>query len=200
MRSYNIPQILASITGYKGIPFPGGFIPGADSHSYRVEGYDATPGQPQPQQSINGTPLRKMDHRGIWYFMPVMIRHKEGTLELQNAVIRITGQKNIVETPLVGRKGSVKELVSIDDYTVSITAFVKSDDGTYPEEQIRRIRELYNQNASVEIISVLTDLVLDQDDRIVITDIEYPPTPGVEDGQAVRIECRTDHDFDLILE
>ena len=42
--------------------------------------------------------------------------------------------------------------------------------------------------------------LLDEGDRVVITDIQYPPTPGVEDGQAVTIECETDSPFELIVQ
>ena len=154
---------------------------------------------------MKGTRLYKKDALGRWYFMPVFIRHQDirgedHTLELENAVISITGTKNIVRTPLVGRRGSVKELISIGDYKISIAAFIRSTDGSYPEAQITRMKELYNINESVELISVLTDLLLDEGDRVVITDIQYPPTPGVEDGQAVTIECETDSPFELILQ
>ena len=115
-------------------------------------------------------------------------------------MISITGTKNIVRTPLVGRRGSVKELISIGDYKISVAAFIRSADGSYPEAQIARMKELYNINESVELICVLTDLLLDEGDRVVITDIQYPPTPGVEDGQAVTIECETDSPFELILQ
>ena len=128
------------------------------------------------------------------------IRTYGATLELENAVISITGTKNIVRTPLVGRRGSVKELISIGDYKISVAAFIRSADGSYPEAQIARMKELYNINESVELICVLTDLLLDEGDRVVITDIQYPPTPGVEDGQAVTIECETDSPFELILQ
>ena len=115
-------------------------------------------------------------------------------------MISIEGTKNIVRTPLIGRRGSVKELISIGDYKISIAAFIKSTDGSYPEAQITRMKELYNINESVELISVLTDLLLEEGDRIVITDIQYPPTPGIEDGQAVTIECETDTSFELIIQ
>lgn len=202
---YNIEQLLMSIIGYQGLPYPGMFFPNRPTSSYTGDDAKITTSPAPRQELIKGTRLYKQDALGRWYFMPVFIRHKDirgedHTLELENAVISITGTKNIVRTPLVGRRGSVKELISIGDYKISIAAFIKSSDGSYPEAQITRMKELYNINESVELISVLTDLLLDEGDRIVITDIQYPPTPGVEDGQAVTIECETDSAFELIIQ
>lgn len=208
---YNIPELLASIAGYKGIPFPGGFLSPRPSGEYAVSDPEITSTAPATEELIKGTRLRRMGENGLWYFMPVFFRHPsirgranargtvtDNTLELLNALISITGKKTIVETPLVGRKGSVKELISVDDYEVSIAAFIHTP-GRYPEPEITRMRNLFNINESVELISVLTDLVFDEGDRVVITDIEYPSTPGVEDGQAIRIECMTDKEFELII-
>ncbi|MEG0499905.1 MAG: DUF6046 domain-containing protein, partial [Rikenellaceae bacterium] len=39
--------------------------------------------------------------------------------EIPNAIISCTGKKTIVETPMVGRKGAVKELINVDDYEIS---------------------------------------------------------------------------------
>lgn len=210
---YNIQRLLMSIVGYQGLPYPGMFFPPRPVGSYTGDEVEI-PTSPAPRQElIKGTRLYKQDALGRWYFMPIFIKHKdirsndkarssdnEHTLELENAVISIEGTKNIVRTPLIGRRGSVKELISIGDYKISIAAFIKSTDGSYPEAQITRMKELYNINESVELISVLTDLLLEQGDRIVITDIQYPPTPGVEDGQAVTIECETDTSFELIIQ
>ena len=151
---YNIEHLLQSIIGYKGLPYPGAFFPNRPASSYTGDNFDI-PTSPAPQQElVKGTRLYKKDALGRWYFMPVFIRHQDirgedHTLELENAVISITGTKNIVRTPLVGRRGSVKELISIGDYKISIAAFIRSSDGSYPEAQITRMKDLYNINESV---------------------------------------------------
>ena len=48
--------------------------------------------------------------------------------------------------------------------------------------------------------SVLTDLLFDENDKVVITEMNFPETPGVEDEQEVTIECTTDKPFELTLE
>ena len=112
----------------------------------------------------------------------------------------MSAKKNIVETPLVGRKGAVRELISSEDFKVSIRAVARTEDGTYPADQIVAFKELYNVNEAVELKSVLTDLLFDENDKVVITDMSFPETPGVEDEQEVEIECVTDKPFELTIE
>lgn len=202
---YNIPNLLLSLLGYKGLPYPGGFLPKRPDGDYAgKEKYDALAASAPQQELIKGTRLYKQDALGRWYFMPVSMRHpdisgKDHTLELPNAVISLEQTKKIIETDLVNRKGSVKELISIEDYDITIGAFIQSADGSYPEQEITRLRELFQINESVELISVLTDLLFDKDDKVVITSVSWPATPGIEDGQAVTLKCKTDMPFELII-
>lgn len=206
---YNIPfsSELMSLIGYRGLPFPGAWLPSRPEGTYRgdsQEDYEIENEAPERKEFVKGTRLYAQGKPGQWYFMPVTINHPhistdDGSLELPYAVMNITGKKTIVETPLVGQKGSVKELISIDDYKISIAAMIVSEDGTYPDEQITRIKELYNINEAVELVSVFTNLIFDPGDKAVITDISFPATPGVEDAQAVKIEMVTDKPFELTI-
>jgi len=198
---FDIGKILLSYIGYKGLPYPGAFFGMLMSKGGKQPEYEGLPqGQPQQEFTNKGSRLYKKDHLGRWYFMPVTFITDEKEYEMPEAVLSITGKKTIIETPMVGRKGSVKELINIDDYKVSIASYVQSTDGTYPEDAITEIRELFNVNQSVELVSALTDLIFDDGDKVVITDISFPSTPGVEDGQIVKIECVTDKPFELIIE
>lgn len=184
---YNIVELLQGHIGYRGLPFPGAFTDML-----------GTPGF--SQFTNRGKRLYKKDYLGRWYFMPVTFIVEGKELEFPTAVMSISGKKTIVETPMVGRKGTVKELISVDDYRVSITGFIENTEGTYPEDEIVEMQELFNYNASVELVSAFTDLIFDDGDRVVITSISYPPTPGLEDGQVVKIECVTDKPFELIID
>ena len=46
----------------------------------------------------------------------------------------------------------------------------------------------------------VTDLLFDEYDKVVITEMTFPETPGVEDEQEVTIECTTDKPFELTLD
>lgn len=200
-RKYSIPDLLAEVVGYRGIIYPGALLPGrTDNSSYKGGDYEVASEAPVRQERTErGSTLWAKDWRGRWYFMPVVFQHEKlGKVEMPCALISVTGRKNIVETQLVGRKGSVKELINLEDYKVSIAGFIQSKDGTWPEAEIARMRDLYNVNESVELLCALTDLIFDKDDRVVITGIDFPPTQGLEDGQVIRLECTTDKPFELI--
>jgi hypothetical protein len=197
---FDIGKALLSYIGYKGLPYPGAFMFMLPKRRKQPEYEGAPQAQPQREFTDKGTRLYKKDHLGRWYFMPVTFIADGKEYEIPEAVLSITGKKTIIETPMVGRKGSVKELINIDDYKVSIAGYISSQDGSYPEDAITEIRELFNVNRSVELVSALTDLIFDDGDKVVITDISFPSTPGVEDGQIVKIECITDKPFELIID
>ena len=206
---FNIPNIGVSLLTRKGLPFPGALTGVRPAGTYKgdaQEDYEVEPEAPEAEEFIRGTRLRGKDRLGRWYFMPVSFTYsspsgEKKTLELERAEIRtVSAKKNIVETPLVGRKGAVRELISSEDFKVSIRTVARTEDGTYPADRIVEFRELYNVNEAVELKSALTDLLFDEYDKVVITEMTFPETPGVEDEQEVKIECTTDKPFELTLD
>lgn len=194
---FDISNILQGLISYKGIPFPGIFLTKPKLGGYTGDNFDVPNTAPDQKHSyVHGAPLYGIDKRWRWYFMPIKINN----VSIPNAVIKISCSKNIVETPLQGRKGSVIELISQDNDKVSIAGVILSDDGTYPIDQIAQLKELFALNESVKLISAITQLVFDPDDKVVIRKYDFPPTPGLEDGQAFTLECVTDRPFELIIE
>lgn len=201
---YNLEGVLLALVGYRGVPYPGAFTAPRLEGDYRAQKYELPRAASSRQEYVKGTRLYAEDRFGRWHFMPVAFKHKNiktsgNKYEIQCAIISISGKKNIIETKMVGRPGSVKELINVDDYKISITGFIESDNGTYPEAGITQLKEIYNINEPVELVSVLTDLIFDDGDQVVITDISFPETPGIETAQAVRIECVTDKPFELTI-
>lgn len=201
---YNLGGVLLGLVGYRGLAYPGAFTGPRAEGDYRTGDYELTPNASPRQEYVKGTRLYAQDKFGRWYFMPVAFRHKNiktdgNQYEIQCAILSITGKKNIIETKMVGRPGSVKELINIDDYKISITGFIESADGSYPEAGITQMKEIYSINEPIELVSVLTDLIFNDGDQVVITDMSFPETPGIETAQAVRIECVTDKPFELTI-
>ena len=192
--TFNIGELLLNFIGYKGVPYPGGFLSrtpgkyGADEYSY--------PGEPASEKTSSdfGSTLRKRDAQGRWYFMPVEL----GGVELPNTVISIRGKKTIVETAMVGRKGTVKELISVDDYEIRIAGVCLDTD--FPDQQINALKELYDINESVTLKCALTDIFLDEEDKVVIKSIDFAEMRGCETAQAFTMELVTDRSFELIME
>lgn len=198
MSTFNLANILTTVIGYKGFPYPGGFIPDLPK-KYDAKGFDLTgEAANERQYSDLGSVLRKKDAQGRWYFMPVVLSHKGMDYEIPNAVISITGKKTIVETAMVGRKGTVKELISVDDYDINIVGVAIDSD--FPDAQIQEINDLYNINESVSLKCALTDIFLEDEDKVVIKSVEFQEMRGCETAQVFKMSLVTDRSFELILE
>ncbi len=167
-----------NVFGYVGLPFPIGEI--------NLNPFSGT--ENVFRKDLLGRPVP----------MPVQLN---GT-ELPNAVISLTGKKTVVETPLTGSemRGSVKELVSVDDYKIQIRGIiVNTENESYPEDYVLRIRELCEARESVLIdcpVCELFDIA-----EMVITDFSLPEVRGLH-FQAYEINGLSDDDFttELLLE
>lgn len=193
-------ELLSSVAGYKGLPFPAAWVKDLRHKGYRADRLTAeTAAPPFKEYSNKGTAIYKKNLLGNLYYMPVVFVHQGEEYEIDCALVSITGRKNIISTPLVGRKGSVKELINEDDYQVSITGLVIGDDRQFPEEKLDRINVLYTVNEAVTLKCALTDVFLSEDDKVVITDISFPPSAQTEYTQVVEIKCVSDRAFELII-
>lgn len=193
-KRYNIEKILTDLFHLKALMYPGIFLSGTKNVAAGGGDYSSMADAPAvAEYTKGGTPLRKKDALGFFYFMPVTI----GGIEIPFAVISATTKKNIVETPMVGRRGSVKELISADDYQFTLSAILMSDD--YPEDLITQIRTLYDRNEAVELSCALSDLLLEQHDKVVITRIEWPSVGASENIQRVKMTMVSDAPFELII-
>ena len=195
---FNLGDMLLNVIGYKGLPYPGGFIPDTPS-KYKADRYEYPGEQASAKTSSDfGSTLRKKDAQGRWYFMPIVLEHKGTEYEIPNAVISIRGKKSIVETAMVGRKGTVKELISVDDYEIRIAGVCLDVD--FPDQQINSLNDLYNINESVTLKCALTDIFLDEENKVVIKSIDFAEMKGCETAQVFTMELVTDRSFELILE
>lgn len=197
-REYDIKDILSGLS-YKGIPYPGLWFGMEKKSGYRADGFELDNSQHELKtKSELGATLRKKDASGRWYFMPVVIEHKGKEYELPIAAVRITGKKKIVETDMVGRKGSVKELISIEDYEITVSGVIMDKD--FPEAGIAQLNELYNINESVGLKCALTDIFMEEDDKVVIKSIDFSEMKGTEHAQLYSMSLVTDRNFELIID
>jgi len=159
--------------------------------------YDG-PAANERESSNLGSTLRKRDVNGRWYFMPVVLVYKGKEYEMPNSLISIRGKKHIVSTPMVGRKGTVKELISMEDYEIRIQGVALDTD--WPDDQLAAIKEIYSVNESVQLKCALTDIFMEEDDMVVIKSIDIPEMRGVEHAQTYSLDLETDRSFELIME
>ena len=185
MISFNLKQILENVAGFKGKDFPAA-LAGIQKGNLS-------------ELADNGTALRKKDLMGGYYFMPVTFSANGKNYEIDCAMVRLRLKKNVVQTPLSGHGGTVKEMVGTQDLAVSVTGCLMGERGQWPEEKINGLRRLFAVNDSVSLKCALTDCFFDADDKVVITDMDFPQGEQVEDIVPVNIECVQDHVFELNL-
>lgn len=200
---FDIPHLLESIAGYKGLPFPAALLGrtntktgSASGQSYQV---DAAPGR--QTYADNGALLRRYDLMGGYYFMPVSFVAEGKEYEIDCALVSIQLKKTVVETPLVGRRGTVKELINLEDLKISVTGCLISEEkGIWPEGRINDLWNLFQLNDAVSIKCALTDCFFNDEDKVVITDLSFPSPNQVEDVVPVSIQCVSDQVFELKID
>lgn len=137
------------------------------------------------------------DVLGREFFMPVTL---DGYL-VPFAVMSMTWKKTYVRTAMPERSGTVKELISIDDYTFSIKGIFITDDNSFPEQSIIDLHNIFIKNKSITMRSVLSAIVLKGafEERVVITSVNWPDMAGVEHARAFEMQVESDMINDLEL-
>jgi hypothetical protein len=165
----------------------------------RTEAYNFPPVADKKRFTDQGNAYYAVDAQGREYYMPV----KLGDVQLSYPVVSWRVQNVIVETPLTERRGTVTELISIDNYIITIRGVIYSKDKSYPEKEVRQLRELVEKKEALSISSPMTDIILVQPDRagydkVVIRSLEMPEVRGVVNARAYMIELKSDEAFSLI--
>lgn len=133
---------------------------------------------------IKGSPL-VADFLGKEIWLPVRFVNLDSAvfgqseLLLPHTVIDIDLRKTIVKTSLAERRGTVKELYSIDDYVITLKGFLIDEDRVWPEQEIELLNKLWNLNEAIEFDNALTNAFLESDTRVVIEELKFP---AVENG------------------
>jgi len=165
------------------------------------------------EQSNTGISYYDTDLFGREFFMPVKLN---GVL-ISFAVIGCSWKKKIVNTPLRQRPGTVKELISVEDYAINIKGILINPGNEWVEAGVVEIFNLFKKNQSLTIRSVLTDIFLsgktnDTYDsnksgsppsdphgyRVMITDINWPAISGIEHAKPFEINVVSDMAYDLV--
>ncbi|MBC9915016.1 DUF6046 domain-containing protein [Chitinophaga varians] len=135
------------------------------------------------------------------YFMPVSLGPNPSgpALQLRNPVIKISGRKTIVETSMVNSIGTVKELISREDYKINIKGIIVREDNMFPINEIKELDDYYKRNTVLFLRSVLTDLFLDKG-QVVMTDLTWPELVGIENVKPYEINLVSDSPFKLFLD
>lgn len=158
------------------------------------------------EQSKLGQPFysnTQEDIAGREFFLPVYLA---GQL-IPFAVLGMTWKKTYVTTSMPERGGSVKELISIDDYQFNVKGILINETNDFPDDGVMQLADMFRLNESITMRSVLSDIVLsgqsnfNNDDpnghRVIIKEINWPEVTGIEHAKPFEMILESDLIFDL---
>jgi uncharacterized Zn ribbon protein len=195
--TYDLNDIFKSIWGYTALPLP-------LREQFRAKEnpeFEFDAGASRRETNLNGVPFYAKNSNGNEVFLPVWLIKPDNTkVLLANTVSELTNQKTIVETPLVNRKGTVKEEISVSDWIINIKGIIVSADESYPDDQVSELNELYELQTSLGIQNARTSLLLDGDEKVVIKSLKFKELKGVKNIQGFEMQLISDLAFTLIIE
>lgn len=136
------------------------------------------------------------------YALPIKL---DGWQFPQEPIVSIRGGKNIIETQLnrldpktkrIQRKNVLEE-INLNNYKVLIRGILLNEDevDSYPEQAVRRLREIVEKPGSISIENGLTALW--GITKVAVSDWDMREVQGYIGAQSFELECLSDEDFDL---
>ncbi|OUL63102.1 DUF6046 domain-containing protein [Flavobacterium sp. AJR] len=192
MAEFNIKEITArAFLDYVGPGYPG-FLFDVSTKGGKLK--IKKNGKKIDLNSINAS-----NFSGGKYFLTLTLTYKGVDYELPNEPLISLGlSKTIVETATVGkyRKGTVKEYINTEDYTISIKGICFDDENpnSYPSQQVSTLRNMVEINEALEIKSN-PFFTLFGIGKIVIKDIQFEDMMGQGGMQKYTISAISDQDF-----
>lgn len=181
--SFDLSTLYNAVFGYRGLPFPHG---GLDQLNPSGDLSQLTGAL--KYNSLTGKPL----------FMPLTLG---GVTFPNEPTIEVSVSKHIVQTALAGfeSQGTVKELISTEDYKVKIRGVVLSEDPKlYPIDAVESLNELFLRNEAQEVENTLLNLI--DIDRLVLKDFKLPEMVGIQHAQAYEFTAMSDGDIILTID
>lgn len=206
--SLSIAQLFSDVFGYNSTAFEPNFNDVIGSREKDLN---------RREEGNNGAPYYALDANGREYYLPVTLSYTEFTatgvgddtvaevkkVVLPYPVISIRSRKTIIETPLTERRGSVKEVINMQDYEIMIRGFIINKTNEYPEDGVKKIQQLYEYDGPVHIQNAVTDIFLlntkrGGSDEVIVTDLSFPEYAGVKNVKPYQMTLLSDAPFNLI--
>ncbi|MEG1574387.1 MAG: DUF6046 domain-containing protein [Bacteroidales bacterium] len=153
------------------------------------------------------------DLYGRSLIVPLYLRSTSDEIYFPEAVVSVSRARNIVTTPVLNGRGTVKELITDGDIELSLSLAVVStaDDGSYdapaasaadvyPYKGVERLRKLLDTPERLDVVSDFLALFdLDGGDfGIVIKNYKVQQDTHLN-RQVFEVEALSDYDYDLLI-
>ena len=162
-----------------------------------------------PYPMVSGADLFGRD-----LIVPLTLKGSRDTLRFQEAVVNVTRSRNIVATPVLNGRGTVKEMVTSGDLDLAITLAVVSGskdgdfDGTstksydvYPYNGVKRLRKLLDEPERLDVVSDFLKLFdLDGGELGIVVKSYTAHQDTHLNRQVFEIQALSDYDYNLLIE
>ena len=191
---FDLVDIFKSVWGYTAAPF---LFSVQNKVEKKIFGRDSESSEysfsePSERRNVNlfGENFYGINNNGNEVFLPITLEDSFGKkLQLQNTVSSMVCKKTIVETALVGRQGTVKEEISVDDWEINVKGIIISPDLDYPDVQVAELNQWFLSGESFKIINARTSLVfadkdaaskglISGDEKVVFKSLKFPEVKG----------------------
>lgn len=176
-------------------------------------GYSGIPQNERPRGTLHisdknkkGQSFNKIGAYGQDIWFPIELRGSkiEGgevvpiELDIDICTVSVNLVSTIVNTPVVERKGTVTEIINIDDYKFTIRGFLIGKNRTVPEQAILDLVALKESTQEKTLHGGYPELFLDESCRIVISELEFPEVQGQNHWiRPFSMTCKSDFIKDL---
>ena len=165
----------------------------------------------------DGTPYPMVSGKDLFgrdLIVPLTLKGSRDTLRFQEAVVNVSRSRNIVATPVLNGRGTVKEMITDGDLDLTITLAVVSGskdgdfDGTstesydvYPYNGVERLRKLLDEPDRLDVVSDFLKLFdLDGGELGIVVKSYTVHQDTHLNRQVFEIQALSDYDYNLLIE
>lgn len=165
----------------------------------------------------DGTPYPLVSGKDLFgrdLIVPLTLKGSRDTLRFQEAVVNVSRSRNIVATPVLNGRGTVKEMITDGDLELTITLAVVSGskdgdfDGTstesydvYPYNGVERLRKLLDEPERLDVVSDFLKLFdLDGGELGIVVKSYTVHQDTHLNRQVFEIQALSDYDYNLLIE
>jgi len=131
---------------------------------------------------------------GLAVFSDVILQNTtdQSFFQMLQVLITVNQTKNIVKTVVQGRNGTVKEMISLGDYQVSLEGGIyESNKFKYPMDDVRKLERLLATPEALKVISPFLNEIFEVH-YLVVENYDFPQEKGKQNVQTFSIKSISD--------
>lgn len=178
----------------------------ATAAKYLASGMEGV--SPTPYPLVHGN-----DAYGRDIVVPLTLRGSNDQLSFKEAVVNVRRSRNIVATPVLNGRGTVKEMITEGDLDLTITLAVVSNTeagdyldnlvvsyDTYPYNGVESLRKLLDEPERLAVVSDFLKLFgLDGGDSGIVVKSYSVHQDTHLNRQVFEIQAVSDYDYELLI-